>query len=279
MNAPATAREVAAAAPQATISQTLAGFAANLRFEEIPAAVIERAKLHILDCIGIGFASGGFEFGQRTINAMVALGESGPYPVLGTALGLPLRDAVLANGTLIHGLDFDDTHSGGVIHASASTVPIVLAVGQREDADGRDALAAYLAGIETSSRIAHAAQNGFHQRGFHPTGLVGIFGATLATGRLSGMTAAQLVQAQGIALSMASGSLEFLEDGAWTKRMHPGWAASSAVTACALARSGFVGPKRAYEGRYGLFNAHVDAKHPFDLGLCSAGLGETPSMR
>ena len=111
MNAPTTASEIAAA-PQATISQTLAGFAANLRFEEIPAAVIERAKLHILDCIGIGFASGGFEFGQRTINAMVALGESGPYPVLGTALGLPLRDAVLANGTLIHGLDFDDTHSG-----------------------------------------------------------------------------------------------------------------------------------------------------------------------
>ena len=277
MNAPTTASEIAAA-PQATISQTLASFAANLRFEEIPAAVIERAKLHILDCIGIGFASGGFEFGQRTINAMVALGESGPYPVLGTALGLPLRDAVLANGTLIHGLDFDDTHSGGVIHASASTVPIVLAVGQREDADGRDALAAYLAGIETSSRIAHAAQNGFHQRGFHPTGLVGIFGATLATGRLSGMTAAQLVQAQGIALSMASGSLEFLEDGAWTKRMHPGWAAASAVTACALARAGFVGPKRAYEGRYGLFNAHVDAQHPIDLGLCGAGLGETWEM-
>ena len=277
MNAPTTASEIAAAA-QATISQTLAGFAANLRFEEIPAAVIERAKLHILDCIGIGFASGGFEFGQRTINAMVALGESGPYPVLGTALGLPLRDAVLANGTLIHGLDFDDTHSGGVIHASASTVPIMLAVGQREDADGRDALTAYLAGIETSSRIAHAAQNGFHQRGFHPTGLVGIFGATLATGRLSGMSAAQLVQAQGIALSMASGSLEFLEDGAWTKRMHPGWAAASAVTACALARAGFVGPTRTYEGRYGLFNAHIDAQHPIDLGLCSAGLGETWEM-
>ena len=278
MNAPATSHEIAAAAAQASISQTLAEFAANLRYEDIPAQVVLRAKLHILDCIGIGIASGGFEFGQRTINALAALGESGPYPVLGTALSLPLRDALLVNGTLIHGLDFDDTHSGGVIHASASTVPIMLGVGQRENAGGRDALAAYLVGVETASRIAHAAQNGFHQRGFHPTGLVGIFGACLALGRLSGMTAAQLVDAQGIALSMAAGSLEFLEDGAWTKRMHPGWAAASAVTACALARSGFVGPKRAYEGRYGLFNAHVDPTHPFDIGLCTAGLGETWEM-
>ena len=278
MNAPTTASEIAAAAPASTISQTLAGFAATLHFEDIPAHVVERAKLHILDCIGIGLASGGFEFGQRTINALAGLGERGPYPVLGTALGLPLRDAVLANGTLIHGLDFDDTHSGGVIHASASTVPIVLGVGQRERVSGRDALAAYLVGVETSSRIGHAAKNGFHQSGFHPTGLVGIFGATLATGRLSGMTAGQLAQAQGIALSMSSGSLEFLEDGAWTKRMHPGWAASSAVTACALARSGFVGPKRAYEGRYGLFNAHIDANHSVDLALCTAGLGDTWEM-
>ena len=278
MNAPATVTEIAAIAPQAAISQTLAGFAAGLRFEDVPANVIERAKLHVLDCIGIGLASSGFEFGQRTINALVALGGDGPYPVLGTAHGLPLRDAVLANGTLIHGLDFDDTHSGGVIHASASTLPIVLGVGQRERASGREALAAYLAGIETSSRIAHAAKNGFHQRGFHPTGLVGIFGATLAAGRLSGMTAGQLAHAQGIALSMAAGSLEFLDDGAWTKRMHPGWAASSAVTACALARSGFVGPRRAYEGRYGLFNAHVDAQHPIDLSLCTAGLGDTWEM-
>lgn len=266
------------AAGAGTISHTLAAFAERLRFEDIPAEVVERAKLHVLDCLGIGLASSGYEFGQRTINALVGLAGEGPYPVLGTAIGLPLRDAILANGTLIHGLDFDDTHSGGVIHASASSVPVLLGVGQREKAGGREALAAYLVGVEAASRIGKAANNGFHQRGFHPTGLVGIFGATLAAGRLSGMNAAQIAHAQGIALSMAAGSLEFLEDGAWTKRMHPGWAASSAVTACALAHGGFQGPQRAFEGRFGLFNAYLGAQHAADLATCTAGLGETWEM-
>jgi len=153
-----------------------------------------------------------------------------------------------------------------------------LGVGQRERASGREALAAYLVGVEASSRIGQAAKNGFHLRGFHPTGVVGAFGATLATGRLSGMSPEQLAHAQGIVLSMACGSLEFLEDGAWTKRMHPGWAASSAATACALARSGFAGPARAYEGRFGLFNAFVGTQHPAKPAMSVASLGETWEM-
>ncbi len=280
MNAPIVETLLAEAgtAADGPISIRLAAFAAELRFEDIPSAVVERAKLHFLDCIGIGIASSGFEFGQRTINALVGLAGPGTYPVLGTALGLPLRDAVLVNGTLIHGLDFDDTHSGGVIHASASAVPTVLAIGQRERANGRDLLAAYLVGVETSSRIAQAANGGFHRVGFHPTGLVGAFGATLAGGRLAGMSAARLAHAQGIVLSMAAGSMEFLDDGAWTKRMHPGWAASSAVTACALAQSGFVGPRRTYEGRFGLFNSHLGSENAAEPARCIDGLGETWEM-
>lgn len=280
MNAPIAETLLAqtATATESTISTELAAFAAELRFEDIPSAVVERAKLHFLDCIGIGLASSGFEFGQRTINALVGLAGAGPYPILGTALGLPLRDAVLVNGTLIHGLDFDDTHAGGVIHASASAVPTVLAIGQRERATGRDLLAAYLVGVETSSRIAEAANGGFHRVGFHPTGLVGAFGATLAAGRLAGMPAASMVHAQGIVLSMAAGSMEFLADGAWTKRMHPGWAASSAVTACALAQGGFIGPRRTYEGRFGLFNSHLGAQNTAEPARCAEGLGETWEM-
>ena len=114
--------------------------------------------------------------------------------------------------------------------------------------------------------------------GFHPTGLVGAFGATLAAGRLAGLPAAGLVHAQGIVLSMAAGSMEFLEDGAWTKRMHPGWAASSAVTACALAQGGFIGPSRTYEGRFGLFNSHLGAQNTARPSRCAEGLGETWEM-
>src|SRR5215211_1702961 len=111
---------------------------------------------------------------------------------------------------------------------------------------------------------------------FPPTGLIGVFGCTLAAGTLMGLTPEALVMAQGIALSMGSGSLEFLEDGAWTKRMHPGWAAQSGITAAALAHAGFVGPARAYEGRFGLFNIHLQegiAVERWDRA--TAGLGTT----
>ncbi len=276
MNAPASPAEIRA--DHGTIAATLASFATNVQFEQVPGNVAERAKLHILDCLGIGLASSGFEFGQRTINAVSGLAGPGDYPVIGTFIRLPIRDAVLVNGTLIHGLDFDDTHSGGVIHASASALPTVMALGQRERVGGADLLMAYLIGIEASSRIAMAANGGFHRVGFHPTGLVGAFGATLAAARLAGLTSAQMEHAQGVTLSMAAGSLEFLQDGAWTKRMHPGFAGSNAILACALARTGFVGPKKAYEGRYGLFASHLPAGQVPDLAICTQGLGSTWEM-
>jgi len=276
MNAPARPAHVGIA--DQPISATLADFATTLRLEDVPAHVVERAKLHVLDCLGIGLASTGFDFGQRTINALVGLSGPGPYPVIGTALGLPIRDAVIANGTLIHGLDFDDTHSGGVIHASASALPTVLAMGQKERSSGRDVLLAYLIGVEASSRIGMAAVGGFHRLGFHPTGLVGIFGATLGAARLAGLTPAQMQHAQGVALSSAAGSLEFLQDGAWTKRMHPGSAGANAVLAVTLAANGFVGPKKPYEGRYGLFASHLPAGESPDLSVCVQGLGSTWEM-
>ena len=96
-------------------------------------------------------------------------------------------------------------------------------------------LAAYIAGVEAGARISSATRGGLHAHGFHPTGVVGAFASTLAAGRLLGLDAAGLVHAQGIALSMASGSLQFIEDGAWTKRMHPGWAAQAAITAATFA--------------------------------------------
>lgn len=112
-------------------------------------------------------------------------------------------------------------------------------------------------------------------RGYHPTGLVGVFGATLAAGKLAHLAPKQLQDAQGIALSQSSGNLEFLSDGAWTKRMHPGWAAASGITAAALAKEGFKGPSATYEGRYGLYNLYLGQDNDADPAMCVAGLGET----
>ncbi|MCZ6720952.1 MAG: MmgE/PrpD family protein [Proteobacteria bacterium] len=266
-------------APPATIAGALAAFTRGIGDAEVPADVLERAKLHILDAIGTGLAATRHDFARATLEALRSLSDDGSYPVIGMDAGLALRDAALMNGTLIHGLDYDDTHSGGVIHASASAVPVILAEGMRSRASGREALLAYLVGIEASARIGAAAKGGFHQVGFHPTGMVGVFGAALVAGRLKGLDEKQLADAQGIALSMASGTFEFLEEGAWTKRMHPGWAALSGITAASLAASGFVGPKFPFEGRYGLYKCYLGADAEIDWSICSAGLGEVWEMR
>ena len=180
------------------------------------------------------------------------------------------------NGFLIHGLDYDDTHTRGVIHATASCFPTAMGMGDDLAASGRDMVTAYIAGMEVATRLGSVAKGGFHQTGFHPTGLIGIFAATLIAGRMRDLTEDQLASAQGIALSLASGSLEFLQDGAWTKRIHPGIAGAQGITAAALARNGFVGPKAVYEGRFGLYASHLGPLFEnCDMSLATAGLGET----
>lgn len=264
--------------PQQTpIAQTLAQFAADFSFDAIPQTVRERAKYLMLDALGIAYASTRFDFAQRSFAALAELSSiegTGNSAVFGFSTRLPLRDAVLLNGILVHGLDYDDTHVPGIIHATSSSFPLALGLAAQLGRSGRDLLAAYVLGVEISARLGSVAKGGFHQVGFHPTGLVGAFGCVLAAGHLYGMNAAQMTMAQGIALSVASGSLEFLEDGAWTKRMHPGWAGVAAITAAALARHGFIGPRGAYEGRFGLFSSHLGSHAAAcDYSLATRGLG------
>ena len=262
-------------AATAGIRETIAQFAAGLDPAAIPARVRERAVHHMLDAAGIALASARFDFGQRTLTAMRGLGGAGEAPVIGMPARLSPRDAAVVNGVLIHGLDYDDTHLGGVVHPTASVLPAVMAAAQITGARGDEVVTAFVIGVEVAARLGAVARGGFHQVGFHPTGLVGIFGCTAAAGRLMELTEAQLAQAQGIALSMASGSLEFLADGAWTKRLHPGWAAQAGLTAAALAREGFRGATAPYEGRFGLYNAYLGGERGrADLGLATDGLGQ-----
>ena len=256
-----------------TVSEELAKFALGLGHAQIPAAVRDRAKHLILDSVGIALASTKYAFASVSFAALEELGP-GNSPVIGIGRRLALRDAVLMNGILIHGLDFDDTHSRGIIHATSSSFPCALGLTDRDDQSGRDLLAAYVAAMEVATRLGAVAKGGFHQVGFHPTGLVGAFGCTLAAARILGIDEDRAVMAQGIALSMASGSLEFLQDGSWTKRMHPGWAGVVGITAATLAKQGFVGPRGAYDGRFGLYASHLGTYfEQADLGLATENLG------
>jgi 2-methylcitrate dehydratase PrpD len=254
------------------ISQEIAEFAARTAFDDLPPVVVDRAKLLVLDAIGTAFASGSFEFSARALDALGSFG-AGTHPVIGLDARLDIRDAALMNGILVHGLDFDDTHLTGVVHVSASALPTALALASQRRLRGRDFLLGYVLGVEISARIGAASSGGFHRAGFHATGVAGAFGCAIAAGRLQGLAPTQLRDAQGIALSLASGPMQFVEEGAWTKRIHPGWAAAAGITAAAFARSGFVAPQFAYEGTSGLYRTHLRNEDP-DLAVLTKGLGD-----
>lgn len=256
------------------LAQQLAAFAVALDADAIPQAAVERAKLNILDAVGIGLASSTYDFAARTARGLADLGETGDSPLLGRPERLAIRDAMLLNGVLVHGLDFDDTHGDSVVHCSASAVPLVLGVGHARGASGREAIAAYLVALELDARLGRVARGTLQRRGWHPTGVIGAFGCTAAAARLLGADAASTAHALGITLSLASGNLEFLADGAWTKRLHPGWAAVSGYTAASLARAGFVGPGLPFEGRFGLYRMLLGEEFAVDPAAVVAGLGE-----
>ena len=251
---------VSVAATMIPPARRLAEFAADLTFDDIPRPVRDRAKLLILDALGCGLASNAYAFSDVSVAGIAAMGGDGLCSLIGRSVRLPVRDAALANGMLIHGLDFDDTHLASIIHATAACLPCALSFGESRGVDGSTLLVAYAAGMETATRIGAAAKGGFHHTGFHATGVVAHFSSAVVAARLLGLPADGIIAAQGIAASTASGVQVFLEEGAWTKRLHPGWAAVAGITAAHLAQSGFKAPTRPYEGRFGFFDTHI--QHP-----------------
>jgi 2-methylcitrate dehydratase PrpD len=233
------------------------------------------AKHLMLDALGIAFASTQYDFARRWLSALSGMG-SGESDVIGMPARLPLRDAVMMNGVLAHGLDYDDTYLPGGLHATASCFPCALAMAAHLGASGRELLSAYIVGMEAAARLSAVAKGLLHQVGFHPTGLVASFGCALTAGRLLGLDAVRLTMAQGIALSTASSSSrQYNQEGAWTKRMHAGGAGVAGITAAFMAQQGIVGPRAVYEGRYGLFPSHLrDLVAQCDYSLATEKLGE-----
>jgi 2-methylcitrate dehydratase PrpD len=264
MNAPADPK---------TIATQLGEFACGLSCASIPPKIFDRAKLLLLDMVGAALASSTFDFARRSVAGLLTLG-CGTSPVIGFSQRLALRDAVLANGILVHGLDYDDTSVYGRVHPSGSCGTTALGVGIERRVSGTELLLSYIAALECTVRLGAVVKGGFQQRGFHPTGVVGTFGATIAASRLLGLSPRETAMAQGIALSMASGSQEFATEGAWTKRLHSGWAGVGGITAAALAKAGFIGPQRAYEGKRGLYNLYLgELAAQCDLTLATSRLG------
>jgi 2-methylcitrate dehydratase PrpD len=247
------------------ITQQLAAFSAGISLARLPAEVVQRARFLLLDLVGnIVRARHDAESTPALLGAVRALGlAGGNCGVFGDAARYTSAGAALLNGALGHSLDFDDTHAAGSLHPGAPVIPAALAAGEMAGASGADVLAAIIAGYEVTCRIALALPAGEHYaRGFHPTATCGAFGAAAAAGRVFGLDAAGVASALGIALSQCSGSLQFLANGAWTKRFQVGWAAHAGLAAATLARERFKGAAEALEGRHGFLRAYAPAPMP-----------------
>jgi len=252
-----------------TIAESIADWLAAATVDRLPRDTVETSQKLFLDVAGLCIAARREPYVTATLAAVDC---NGPCTALGHVGGFDACGAALVNGTAAHGEDFDDTFEGGPVHSGAVILPAVLAACERERLGGDRFLVGMATGVELLCRLSLVAPMATHNAGFHPTAVFGAVAAAGAAGTALGMPAPAIVSALGIAGSMASGIIEYLAEGTWTKRMHAGWAAQSGLRAALMARSGFVGPRTVLEGAHGLYHAFAPSVTP-DFAPLVDGLG------
>ena len=252
------------------VAEVLADKVAALTPQRIPASVRARAEELLIDVVGLCLAARNSDY-MRSLLASVDAG--GECTAIGHESAYSAATAALINGTAVHGEDFDDTFEGGPIHSSSVIVPAVLATCERFGRDGRSALIGIVAGIEATCRMSMVVPKGVHRSGFHPTSVLGAVGAALAAAATLGLDRRQTVDALGNAGSFASGIIEYLTDGAWIKRIHPGWAAQAGIQAARLGANEFLGPRTVFEGPHGLYQGFARSLEG-NYAVLTDGFGE-----
>jgi 2-methylcitrate dehydratase PrpD len=244
--------------PKISVAETLADKIVALKPGGLPAATTRKCEDLLIDVVGLCVTARNEDYVR---SAIAGSDDDGPCTAIGHKRTLNAAGAAFVNGTAAHGEDFDDTFEGGPVHAGAVIVPAVLAACERHNPDGRMALIGIAVGTEVLCRLSLVVPKAVHKAGFHPTAIFGAMGAAAGVGAALGLNARQIVDALGIAGSMAGGIIEYLAEGAWTKRMHAGWAAQSGIRAALLAQHGFVGPRTVFEGVHGLFHGFAHTTH------------------
>jgi len=224
----------------------------------------------MMDVAGLCVAARNSDFVQAALSAS---GEPGACTLIGHAGGFNVATAALCNGTAAHGEDYDDTFEGGPVHAGAVVVPAVLATAEQHALSGHELAWGIAVGCEVMCRLCPVAPKLVHKAGFHPTAVFGALGAAAGVASALSLSATHWWNALGIAGSMASGIIEYLAEGAWTKRMHPGWAAQSGYRAARLAQAGFTGPRTLFDGEHGFFHAFANTESG-DFDAMLEGVGE-----
>jgi 2-methylcitrate dehydratase PrpD len=255
------------ALPENSIAQRLAAAFGDVT--HLPPAVAAACNAVMMDVAGLCVAARNTDYVRST---MASTGDPGACTVIGHAGTYDVATAALCNGIAAHGEDFDDTYEGGPVHAGAVIVPAVLATAERHGLQGHDVMRGVAVGCEVMCRLCLVAPMRVHKAGFHPTAVFGALGAAAGVASALRLDAAKMVNALGIAGSMASGIIEYLAEGTWTKRMHAGWAAQSGYRAARMAQAGFTGPRTVLEGEHGFFHAFANTREgDFEAMLDGAG--------
>jgi 2-methylcitrate dehydratase PrpD len=237
--------------PKVSVAEELAARIVALDSKKLPGAVRRKCDDLLVDVAGLCVTARNEDYIKA---ALASCDDDGSCTAIGHKRSLSAASAAFVNGTAAHGEDFDDTFEGGPVHAGAVIVPAVLAACERHNPEGRMALIGIAVGTEVLCRLSLVVPKAVHRAGFHPTAIFGAMGAAAGVGAALGLDERQIVDALGIAGSMAGGIIEYLAEGTWTKRLHAGWAAQSGIRAALLARQGFVGPRTVFEGVHGLFH-------------------------
>lgn len=256
------------------MTEKFAEFCEDIKFDNLPLDVVKRTKLLILDTVGIIIrARHDAESTPSLVSSIEKLEmNNGSCQVFSDKNSYTPSAAALLNGTLAHSLDFDDTHAEASLHSSAPILSAALAAAQMKKSSGQELITACVLGYEIQIRLGLAGGSSAHyKKGFHPSATCGIFGAAAAAGYLVGLNKQQFISAFGIALSQSAGSMQFLTDGAWTKRSHVGQAAQNGLNCAIMAGEGFKGPSEAFEGQWGYLHAYASGGN---IEKAMHGLGE-----
>jgi len=177
--------------------------------------------------------------------------------LIGTKKRAPYIYSALGNGSAGHAIEMDDVNNESSLHPGVVIFPAALATGEMFEATGKRLIEAVVSGYEVMIRLGKAlGPKSSYARGFHPTGTCGVFGSSVTASKIMGLREGKITNAMGIAGSQAAGSMEYLAQGAWTKRFHAGWAAHSGMIAALLGQKGFKGPTTIIEGRDGFLHAY-----------------------
>lgn len=252
------------------IAEEFSSWSKNLKVKDIPEKTLFTLKFLLKDICGIILSARNEDYVKSLVETYKG---SGNLISLGHSERFDLFSSAIIAGTAAHGEDFDDTFEGNPMHVGATMIPAMLSAAQKFNLNGDQILKGLAVGSELICRLALVAPTAMHKQSFHPTAVCGTFGVAAGLSSVLDLSEKQMVSALGVAGSFTSGIIEYLAEGSWTKRVHPGWSANSGINATLIAKSGFYGPRTVFEGKHGFFEAFALKEIQRDYSHLTDGLG------